>query len=241
MASIGLTNNPQRGSMIYSLFKKAICSLQQPQASPHPPRNHPQKGSSMLSMTDEERRGEIQKRQPVFTKSPLVVLVKFYEKPLPGLREAGRDNATIKLHRVIEARMRNLDPHVYDEGDGRKDTGFQKYRNEKNVRVYHLVDHLLINGYRYIDGHWQEAGKGPVNTLCFVQGAEKGKVIPHEIVRLIRTRKYTLDLWCNMRTNDAGSVYRLDTINLKHANIWQVSQSYFDLRVDGNTYDLVKH
>ena len=176
---------------------------------------------------------------PVFTIMPSVVLVKYYGAPLPGLRKADRSNAVIEAKHIIEAAERGLNPSVYDEGDGRKDTGYQKYRNEKNVRIVTLFGQIKANKLRYVDGHWQVTPKGTHNVLCFMQSDGAGE-IPSHLLQLLGCQKYTLDLWLNMKKHDeSGKMYRLDTINLKYPNLWR-GQSFQDLRVEGNTYELVK-
>lgn len=193
-----------------------------------------------MTLGEEQKRKEIQKRTSVFAKSRGVVLIKIYAMGvIEGLPKLERDEKRTDDKHAQEAEKRGLNPTAYRL---KPDTGFELFHKEEGVGATNLLPALTYLGLKYVGGHWQIVrDKGPVNTLAFklpeyFEEGENEKVIPHNIVELLSSFRFNhCTVWCNLKyKKDGEGQYRLDTINLAKGR--KTNVRHRELITEGNTY-----
>jgi len=172
---------------------------------------------------------EIRKRQAVFTQPRKTVLIRLAMKPIIGLYEQKRDEASILAKRQEEAQERGLNANAYRQQQA--DTGFQLFYGEKDIKLNALFRQLEERKLHYTGGHWFKGPKGHVNVLVFSTEGEATDIPPMVKADLGHTIFASCTVWCNLKTEG-----RVDTVtcNVGHFDRRNVRQ----LLVEGNTYRL---
>lgn len=193
---------------------------------------------------------EKQKRQPIFTKRPAVIMVQIPKK-LAGVPEKtnGQGQFVKNLLRIDEAQKRGIDYHAYRGSAGEMgDTGLQIFDGD-NVRIDRLMIQLDQEGYRPVNLFWEmrfdKSGKpkGPRTSIVF---AITGDAIdlPQSVIDVLRATWRKVFIWANPKWNNGVDAkdgqHRVDTVNLTAGIVQEASAPVKDvvLKDSGHSYSL---
>lgn len=197
--------------------------------------------SQAVSTTAE--RSDAQIRASVFLLKPRVILIKVLTMGvIDGVLQKPRDDTAIEIKHIYQAVDRGLNP--MGVRDNRSDTGFQLYNKEEGVRSGLLLADMWAAGYMLKAYHWQNQNqKGPVNTFQFVlckkgETPADGMKLPPQACDILTTARFNhATVWCNLRDDEDGRQFRLDTINLAKGR--RTPEPSRQLQMAGNTYRLI--